>query len=335
MKPKLLTGAIAAAALLGLMGMVPNAVRDAVVVREATYQPSEIDAARESIALSLMGQLQMSIADLMWLKSMEYLHRGSLQRMPTRGEEELGFMKRDSSNTAVGLGHTEGVNLVLDRERDWRGLIGEIERNIACYSEEHIHDDPVELIPWYQMAVKLNPKLERLYTMGAFFLSDFAREPAEAREMLVAGLQANPNSFEVKAALGRLLFEYADRLEELEDEHHAPGEYEPYMPESREEAFAMAVELLREAVDDALRLKLALRDRQEAFDEFQKQIHGESYVFLSKSLAELGDYEQAVAVCDEGWEFSKFHLIRVQRRVAERLQTGEVRPDEGNQDRTE
>ena len=326
---------VAAIAIACLAGIVPYSVADHVSVKEATYQPSEIDAAKESIALSLMGQLQMSVADLMWLKSMEYLHRGNLQRMPTRGEEDIGFMRRDSENTAAGLGHTEGVNMILDEERDWRGILGNIQRHIACYSEGHIHDDPVELIPWYQLAVKLNPKLERLYTMGAFFLADFAREPAEAREMLVAGLQANPDSFEVKAALGRLLFEYAERLDELEDDHHVDEGYveaagdglaeedEIYHPETKEEACEMAVELLRQAVDHALEQKLALRERQERFDDFQEQIHYESYLFLSKAHVELGRYEEALAVCIEGWEFAKHTLLRVQQRVVQRLIDGE------------
>lgn len=328
-------------AVAALAGLVPHVVRGHVTVKEATYQPSEIDAAKESIALSLLGQLQMSIADLMWLKSMEYLHRGNLQRMPTRGEEDRGFMRGDSKDTAAGLGHTEGLNMVLDEDRDWRGPIGDIQRHIACYSEGHIHDDPVELIPWYQLAVKLNPKLERLYTMGAFFLADFAQEPAEAREMLVAGIAANPNSFEVKAALGRLLFEYSDRLDALKDDHHDDEEeehhdeeednrddsedlhrdddIEPYLPHSKEAACEMAATLLREAVDRALETKLAYRNRHETFDEFQEQIHYESYLFLSKSYVELGRYDEALAACDEGWEFAKHNLIRVQQRVVTRL----------------
>lgn len=345
MKKRITPVTVILVACAALAGIVPYTVADHIGVKEATYRPSEIDAAKESIALSLMGQLQMSVADLMWLKSMEYLHRGNLQRMPTRGEENIGFMRGDSQGTAIGLGHTEGVNMILDEERDWRGPLGDIQRHIACYSEGHTHDDPVELIPWYQLAVKMNPKLERLYTMGAFFLADFAREPAEAREMLVAGLEANPDSFEVKAALGRLLFEYSERLNELEDDHHTSEEHdkedheeapvegheepkeERYHPESTEEACAMAAELLRQAVDRALEVKLALRERQETFDDFQEQIHYESYLFLSKAYVQLGQNEEALAACDEGWEFAKHNLLRVQRRVVERLINDNDKPD--------
>ena len=320
-------GLVAVALVAGAM---PGRLSAAVVVSDATYQPSEIEAAKESIALSLMGQLQMSVGDLMWLKSMEYLHVGMVQRMPTKGEEEEGFMRQDATETAVGMGHTEGVNMVLDKNRDWRGLLGEIHRNVTCYQEGHVHDDPKEIIPWYQLAVKLNPRLERLYTLGAFYLTDFAGDPAEAKDLLVAGLKANPNSFEVKAALGRLFFEYADRLELLIHEENRGKEIEipedlmRFHPKTATEAYRVSVEVLTEGARDALKLKLAMRDKREVFDEFQDQVHGETYLFLARALTELGEYDKAIAVCDEGLEYSRHNLLRSQRRVAERLKNGET-----------
>lgn len=323
-------------AVLGLVGLalaagaMPGRISADVVVSDATYQPSEIEAAKESIALSLMGQLQMSVGDLMWLKSMEYLHVGMVQRMPTRGEEEEGFMRQDATETAVGMGHTEGVNMVLDRNRDWRGLLGEIHRNVTCYQEGHVHDDPKEIIPWYQLAVKLNPRLERLYTLGAFYLTDFAGDPAEAKDLLIAGLKANPDSFEVKAALGRLFFEYAGRLEQLIHEENrgkvieVPANEAHFHPDNAKEAYQVAVDVLTEGARNALELKLAMRDKREVFDEFQTQVHGETYLFLARALTELGEYDKAMAVCDEGLEYSSYGLLRSQRRVAERLKNGET-----------
>jgi hypothetical protein len=323
-------------AVLGLVGLalvagaLPGRISAEVIVSDATYQPSEIEAAKESIALSLMGQLQMSVGDLMWLKSMEYLHVGMVQRMPTKGEEEDGFMRHDAIGTAVGMGHAEGVNMVLDKNRDWRGLLGEIHRNVTCYQEGHVHDDPKEIIPWYQLAVRLNPRLERLYTLGAFYLTDFAGDPAEAKDLLVAGLKANPDSFEVKAALGRLFFEYADRLEQLIHEENrgkvieVPANEAHFHPKNTKEAYQVAVDVLTEGARNALELKLAMRDKREVFDEFQTQVHGETYLFLARALTELGEYDKAIAVCDEGLEYSRHNLLRSQRRVAERLKNGET-----------
>jgi len=191
---------LALAALTALAAVAPYAREH--TYGQPRYQPHEVEAAKESIALSLLGQLQLSVGDLMWLKSMEYLHIGMRQRMPTRAEEERGYRRRDAQGVAPGLGHTEGVNMVLDSERDWRGIFGAVERSVKPYSSQHKHDDPVELIPWYQLAVKLNPSLERLYTLGAFYLADFAQEPGEAVGMLQAGKAHDPRQPFVYVLIG-------------------------------------------------------------------------------------------------------------------------------------
>ena len=311
-------------------GAIPRAVSGSVAVTDAAYQPSEIEAAKESIALSLMGQLQMSVGDLMWLKSMEYLHRGVVQRMPTHGEESEGYTRREATDAAVGMGHTEGLNMVPDKNRDWRGVLGDIHRHTSAYQEGHGHDNPTEIIPWYQLAVRLNPRLERLYTLGSFYLSDFAQDPAEARDLLVAGLKANPESFEINAALGRLYVEYATRLDDLihEEQRGTPAEAAAkaggLMPATEQDAYKVAVSVLEKAVERALELKLVLRDRREVFDEVQEQVNGEAYLFLAKAHPALAQYDHALAVCDEGIEFTRNNLLRAQRRVAERLKNGET-----------
>lgn len=301
------------------------------------YQPHEVEAAKESIALSLLGQLQMSVGDLMWLKSMEYLHIGVMQRMPTRAEEEHGYRKHDSLNTAAGLGHTEGVSMVLDRERDWRGIFGEIERNVVPYIGEHRHDDPVELIPWYRLAVRMNPSLERLYTLGAFYLADFAHEPGEARQLLEAGLDANPFSFEIHGALGRLYVDFADKLQDLKinaDEHLKTAEKVASEIDAltREGAYTKGAELLKSAVELANEQRRQMAANRQLFDDFQNQVFGESYLYLSKARLALGDYEGAIAAADEGYstvsQYSQRNLLRVQARVARKALGGEAAADD-------
>ncbi|GMW02042.1 MAG: hypothetical protein AMXMBFR84_31780 [Candidatus Hydrogenedentota bacterium] len=309
-------------ALMGPLAVVAY-VSHAHVEAKADYRPEEIDAAKESIALSLMGQLQLSIGDIMWLKSMEYLHMGMVQRMPTQAEEQRGHMRKDSEAAPTGLAHTEGLQMVTDKERDWRGLFGEIERSVKPYDTVHKHDDPVELIPWYELAVKMNPGLERLYTLGAFYLADFANEPAEAREMLEAGVKANPSSFEIHGALGRLYFEYADRLDSLV--HADEGDVLPIKTD--EEAYALAIDLLTKAVELGKAHRLQMAERREVFDDTQNQVFGESYLYLSKAYAVLGRYDEGVAAASEGFEtatrYSQRNLLRVQERTVQRLIDGD------------
>ena len=334
MKAILLPLIIFISALL-LLGSIPPSVVDYVLI-DYDYQPSEIEAAKESIALSLLGQLQLSVGDLMWLKSMEYLHVGIVQRMPTRAEEAQGYRARDSQNVAAGLGHTEGVNMTLDRERDWRGIFGELERHVKPYSDRHIHDDPVELIPWYQLAVRLNPRLERVYTLGAFYLADFASEPGEAREMLEAGLKANPYSFEIHSALGRLFVEFANRLHDLEhhddhdQDHHIDDEHRDI--ETPEDAYQYAVELLETAIGFGVEQRRQMAEKREIFDDFQNQLLGESFLFLSKAYMGLGDYDKAIETAETGHtmadKYSQRNLLRVQQRTAQRARDVEVIDEE-------
>ena len=170
----------------------------------------------------------------------------------------------------------------------------------------HRHSDPVELIPWYQLTLKLNPNLERLYTLSAFFMADFAGEPQEARSLLEAGVKTNPWTFEIRAALGRLLFDYHQQL------GLAPTT-----------AYEKAAEALREAIAYGKEEKARIEKAEGRFDAYQDQLFYESYLFLAKSLTELERYDNALAVCDEGYEITKHNLLNVQRRITTKRMSGE------------
>jgi tetratricopeptide (TPR) repeat protein len=288
--------ALAVSAALVLSALIARAAAPQFLY-ESKYTKDEVDKAKESIALSLMGQLQMSFGDLMWMKSLEYLHNGITYRMPTNAEKHAGFVERDSINTPGGLDHTEGVSMALDEARDWRGIIGDLHREIVPYQAEHKHSDPVELIPWYQLMVKLNPHLERLYSMGAFFMADFAHEPEEALELLEGGAKANPWSYEIYSALGHLRYEY------FQDYEQAAKDLE------------RAVEM-----GDAERERL--RSDHESLDAYQKQLYEEAYLFLARSYTELGRYEEAIAVCESGYKKTAYNHLRVQQRITTRRRDG-------------
>lgn len=264
----------------------------------AQFTAEEMEAAKESIALSLMGQVQLTAHSLVWMKTLEYLHNGVALRMPTAAEERRGFRAREATDVATGLAHKCGVPVALNEEMDWRGPIGRLHRMVAPHMEIHRHSDPVELIPWYQLTLKLNPNLERLYALGAFFMADFAREPRKARDLLEAGVEANPWTFEIRAALGRLLFDY-----------HQPLGIPP------DKAYQQAAEVLQEAVEHGRQERARLKKNKEHFDAYQNQLFQESYLFWAKSITELGRYDQALAVCEEGYKITGYNLLNVQKRV--------------------
>ena len=271
-----------------------------------TYSAAEIEAAKESIALSLMGQIQLTAQSLVWMKTLEYLHNGVAYRMPTNAEEERGFRAQNAVGMAAGLDHQDGVPLALNEELDWRGPVGEFHRAIVPHMAKHRHSDPVELIPWYELALRFNPNIERLYSMGAFFMADFAQQPERALRLLEAGIAANPWSFEVRGALGRLLFEKYEQL-----------------ALSEEEAYERAAAVLKEAIPLEKKEKERLEKNKKHFDDYEKQIFRENYLFLARALTELGRFDEALAVCDEGHEVTGYNHLKVQRRITGRRMSGE------------
>ncbi len=296
--------------LCGMLVHFSNANLEEV---HASFRTDEIEAAKESIALSLMGQLQFTAQSLVWMKTLEYLHNGVAFRMPTNAEEERGFRAKNSVGTAGGLEHAEGVPLALNKELDWRGPVGELHRVILPHMTDHRHSDPLELIPWYQLTLRLNPNIERLYTLGAFFMADFAKEPEAALHLLETGVQANPWTFEVRSALGRLLFDYHQQL----GLRHT-------------EACERAVTILREAVARAKDEKQRIENNRDHFDDYQKQMFRDSYLFLAKSLTVLKHYEDAIAVCEEGYEVTGHNYLNVQKRIITRRINGEEAPEDAD-----
>jgi len=262
---------------------------------DARYKPGEYQAAKESIALSLMGQLQMSVSDLMWLKTLEYLHNGIIYRMPSEREQTHGIHAEEFTGMGAGVAHKDGPSLIPDENRDWRGILGEMNRNIEPWKPGHAHhSDPQELIPWYQVLVKFNPHYVQAYTNGAFFMSDFAGQPEMGRDFLIAGAKKNPWSFEIESSLGRIHFDY------FKDYQNAAN------------ALAKATELARKE-------KLSLAKHKDKLDSVQVHILSEAYLFLARSYTELGQFDLALAACDEGIkQVPQYNLLRVQKRIVKK-----------------
>ena len=281
-----------------LCGLLVRVYNKEVEQVRTPFSAEEMKSAKESIALSLMGQVQLTAHSLVWMKTLEYLHNGVALRMPTEAEERSGFRAREASDVACGLAHKCGVPIALGEEMDWRGPVGQLHRTVVPYMPIHQHSDPVELIPWYQLTLKLNPNLERLYTLGAFFLTDSAQEPQKGLELLEAGVKANPWTFEIRAALGRTLFDYHQRLG---------------IPPT--EAYQRAEKAFREAVLRAKEEKARLAKTRNRFDAYQDQLLKESYLYLAKTLTKLGRLDEALAACDEGYELTRYQLLKVQRRL--------------------
>jgi len=282
---------VAIVVALGLTGLIGRGLAPRLET-EAHYTAGDIEQARESVAVTVLGQFQMMSGDLMWLKTFEYLHSGIIYRMPTRREEAAGVRATEFSGMGSGVAHMDGPSLVPDQDRDWRSVLGDLDRQIEPWRPGAAeHSDPKELIPWYQLLTKFNPHYVQAYTTGAFFMSDFAREPTKALAFLELGAKPNPWSFEIQSALGKLHFDYFKQYDLAAD------------------ALAKSVELAKEE-------KAYLARRGGEFDEKQEQMLAETYLFLARSYEELGEYDKGLAACDAGLaEDPTYNLLRVEKRI--------------------
>ena len=83
----------------------------------------------------------------------------------------------------------KAVPFILMPEEDFRGVIGEVERQVKPYSAEHVHHKKTnerESLPWLRLATWINPEHEMSWIAMAFWLQGTKNErgASEAIELL-------------------------------------------------------------------------------------------------------------------------------------------------------
>ncbi len=180
------------------------------------HQQEELE---ESAVASVFGEFRSSVADFLWLEADRYLHAG----VATRGQLETE--KQDKKvgkvqGTAKHDKHHDETTTVPNVESDWRGLLGDIERQTQPYMDmsQHEERDPKETIPLFRLMTWTNPHFIQGYVQGAM---QIARQPTklpEALAFLQEGERNNPESISIQATLCEMLFVRA----------HSPLKAEPY-----------------------------------------------------------------------------------------------------------
>ncbi len=270
-----------------------------VIFSNEHQQIRDFEAVKESAVFTLFGQLQSSISDLMWIKTLEYLHNGIIYRMPTEHEREQGIRAISFCKMGGGVCHHDGPSLIPGKDRDWRGILGEIDRNIEPWRPgKPLHSGPQQLIPWYRLLVKFNPHYITAYTNGAFFMTDFAQMPKMGVDFLLEGARNNPWSFEIQAKLGEIYF---DSFQDYEK----------------------AAQALEKAAKLGMKEKKWLADHKEEMDPTQKRLYRETFLYLARSYDKLGKLDKALAACETGIrEIPDYPLLRVERRIVKKHKKG-------------
>ncbi len=87
--------------------------------------------------------------------------------------------------------------------RWWRFLYRQVRPSLHMHAsgERQVK----ELLPWFKLATKVDPRNVQAYEVGAYWLAGEIGQPAAARQFLAEGIAANPEAFELELMLGEIL----------------------------------------------------------------------------------------------------------------------------------
>ncbi len=163
---------------------------------------SEAQSSRNTSAVSrLFGEFRTSMSDIMFLKTERYIHSGVGYQAHITEKDLTG----EDDGTDSGAG---SETLIRTPSDDWRGFIGDLEREIKPWSspEFHMtHQKGVELLPWFRLMTLVNPHRIRGYRIGAFLLMSSGEEDGlmKAREFIEEGIKNNPKNHELQFMMVR------------------------------------------------------------------------------------------------------------------------------------
>ncbi|MEJ5171626.1 MAG: hypothetical protein WHU10_11610 [Fimbriimonadales bacterium] len=199
---------------VGLVGAVLGAGWRLPELRPIVSPPqssSSLDAHETSAAASLVGQFRTSLSSWLWLRTDLYLHNGVQMRRMSEEEQRSGRQAEDphheGEHDAIAARESGVVTVIPPKERDFRGVFGDVERAVSAYKnmKGHTHNDPRKALPLFRLMAWLEPDFVAAWTTGAYVYS-LDRTPEAYRRaiaFLYEGLEANPNSIELHQQLGQ------------------------------------------------------------------------------------------------------------------------------------
>jgi hypothetical protein len=177
---------------------------------------SEAQNSRNTSAVArLFGEFRTSMSDIMLLKTERYLHSG-VGYQPHITEKDIVGESNDSS------AYNGTKTLIRVPSDDWRGFIGDLEREIKPWQtpEFHMqHQKGVELLPWFRLMTLVNPHRIRGYRIGAFLLMSSGQDDAieKAREFIEEGIKNNPKNHELQFMMVRTYQQEISQLRAQKD----------------------------------------------------------------------------------------------------------------------
>jgi tetratricopeptide (TPR) repeat protein len=185
-------------------------------LREETNPQTEVgnlEIAESNAGASLFGEFRTSTAAWLYLRADRYLHNGVEMRALSEAERKAGRQgvggDEDHRHASDKL-HDDAsiVTVIPSRERDYRGVFGDIERATSAYRgmHGHEHNDPQTVMPLFRLATWVDPRFITGWCLGAMVIAREERPDAVDRAIayLKEGLRENPKSIEILTQLGSL-----------------------------------------------------------------------------------------------------------------------------------
>ena len=201
---RILGGTVAVLFVLGMGGILTDHVLPQLA------DPGGLTGAQQErmekvASASLFGQFRTSMADYLWLKADKYMHRGVELRGMTEQEKQLASTDKVGSNPndPMKIVHREETTVVPSKANDWRGHIGDIEREVTPYMDmsNHGHADGREALPLFRLMTWSNPHFVKGYIVGAAYIDVDQKHTDKAIDFLKEGETNNPQSIEIKTEL--------------------------------------------------------------------------------------------------------------------------------------
>jgi tetratricopeptide (TPR) repeat protein len=161
---------------------------------------------QQKASASLVGEFRSSLSGYLWLKTDEYLHGGVLLRPMMEHEQHAGAHEASSADE-LGEHHGE-TGVIPEPERDWRGIWGDLERNVKPYFDirRHRHRHVREALPLFRFMTWADPTFVPGYVVGAqIILFSNKTQIDEALRFLREGLRYNPDSIALNTEYARHL----------------------------------------------------------------------------------------------------------------------------------
>jgi hypothetical protein len=172
--------------------------------------PPGLEAQETHASASLLGQFRTSMSAWLWVRTDLYLHNGVEMRPMTDAERKAGI----ESSSPVDDGHEQledessVATVVPPKERDFRGIFGDVQRLTDTYKDmhRHTHNDPKLALPLFRLMTWIDPQFIPGWTTGAMVMARGKDRAAQlqAIDYLREGFKENPQSIGILADLGHL-----------------------------------------------------------------------------------------------------------------------------------